>query len=360
MNITFNAQAGIIFDMFRAMWIINNVEEELNYKNRFNLSQLNEFETLIHELPAKYSNLKKLLSPFTHGIMKPEFFLDMPSLWNSGDPADFLVQYAKALSSKPLFFFTALQSMLNVPSVIPDLSESANVNEQIIRHSLDLIDATEKGKSLSSDVKWDLFTMVSKPDDFLSEFLKIAYQFIPKYEEILTARIQTTHRLNTQLKELQKKNKLPEILSEVSQQLDWSQYETICLTTSATVGARVLAQDDTIFVILGTYQSEITSSNFHEIQLQKTLEIIRSISDPSRFSIISSLLNAPADSQELVTRTSLTKANLFYHMNYLLDAKLVNADNSSHTNKYELDVNELYYHLKMFSEYLNYHLNIVE
>lgn len=156
------------------------------------------------------------------------------------------------------------------------------------------------------------------------------------------------------------KNKLPEILSEVSQQLDWSQYETICLTTSATVGARVLAQDDTIFVILGTYQSEITSSNFHEIQLQKTLEIIRSISDPSRFSIISSLLNAPADSQELVSRTSLTKANLFYHMNYLLDAKLVNADNSSHTNKYELDLNELYYHLKMFSEYLNYHLNIVE
>ena len=361
MNISFNPQAGVIYDRFRAMWILNNIDEEQTYKDRRNISQLNEFESLVHELPAKNNELKKLLRPYTHAIMKPEFFLDMPSLWASTDASDFLVKYSKAVSDKPNFFFSALHSMLNIP--MSSINESKYFNfspKDIIQRSFDLITNSEQGRKLKSNVKWDLFTMVSEPSKFLSQIMKLSYQFIPQYEALLTPRILATHRLNTQLKELQENNDLAKILPEVSQQMDWDQCKNISITTSATVGARVLMQDDTFYVILGTYQSEINSSNFHEIQLQKTLEVIHSISDPSRFSIISSILNAPADSQELVARTGFTKANLFYHMNFLLDADLVHADKSNHTNKYALNFDELYFHLKMFSEYLNYHLNITE
>ncbi|PKK39780.1 hypothetical protein ABB02_00832 [Clostridiaceae bacterium JG1575] len=362
MKFIFSPLAGEIFDMFRAMWICHNIEEEKDFKRRYNITHFNDFESSVYELPERHPELIAPAAPFTHGVMKPEFFLDMPYLWESKNITDFLINYAKSLSNKPFFLYTALHSMLNLKEFKELTVEESGtaMQQEIIQNSLELLNTSPMGKRLNSESKWDLFSMVEAPDDFVNQFLTTAFAFLPYYQELVPVRTQVTNNLNQQLTGRAKRGTLEEILHDISDSLNWSRNDTIYITTSATVGVRVFEQENAFYVVLGTYQSEIESSNFHESQLQKTLEVIRTISDPSRFSILSILLRTSADTQELVTRTGLTKANLFYHMNYLIDAKIVNADTSNHTNKYALDVKELYFHLKMFNEYLNYHLNIFE
>lgn len=346
MNIIFDEMPGEIFDFFRSLWYMNNYEFVKKSKEEYGIVESNEFEKAIEGMIIDSEIDKKSIERYFYLEMKPEFFTGMKDVWKYPTIESY-IEYSKNLDEYELIMRADQAIQLICKNIYEDTTDENELYEdiEVIKERiLNMI----TDKDIPIGLKWEYSLFLRNPKEYMKEVTDMIYRYIPLYKKIHPIREETLLDYNQEFRKNLDIHGLNYLLKEIGHTYDFSKFEEIKITTTALVSLQVYSEDKTCYVLIGPSIKKAMSHSQGEGDIEKNLNLISGISEPTRYRILQLLYKREYYGQEIADVLNITKTTTFYHLNFLLSLKVVKLEKDGQKNYYSLDREFLFKNIDFF------------
>lgn len=282
MDIIFDKKPGEVFDFFRSLWFMNNHELIMKLKIDYGIEEMNGFEKAIINT---MDNLDKdEIKKYFYMEMKPEYFTGMKSIWEYPTLETYF-NYIKSLDEYGLITHAdqAVQliykSMYEVETNEEELFEDTEVAKQNIQNLIINLD-------ISAGLKWELSQYINNPKEYLKKLGKVIYTYIPFYKKITHKREEVLKKYNEELEEGLNNQGIEYLIDETGYTYDFSKFKKIKVSTTALMSLQIYSEGKICYVLIGPSIRKVVSNRKNEDIIEKNLNFINGISEPTRYKIL--------------------------------------------------------------------------
>ena len=175
----------------------------------------------------------------------------------------------------------------------------------------------------------ELFTILEKIDNIASPYLDQLEKDLPSYSSIEASNI-----CGKLLVKYGIKNRLEE-----SDQLHL--YPCLCWYSSLSITSLNQFPDLHIFCIGYAYSLEDYLKHNFNVNQKQVQEFLKLIADPSKLEILKLIKQTPRYGQELANLLNLKTSTISYHMEALLNARIINIERKNNRYYYSLEKDEI-------------------
>lgn len=335
-EIIFDERPGEIYDIFQGLWTIANYDIVKDKKVKLGIEEENKYEKeLINLVENEKINMAKVKQYF-HPDFEPEKTMLLNNVWEYKTLKGYLDYISNASESEVREKIARL-----IRVVTEDLVDDFKIDNKSKKITSDNEKLLEyiTNKTISSGSKWEIYLMLKDVKKYLKEYGKFISQYTKEYKLASLERKNITKDLNTALKDNIKKHGINYVNQVINHIVKLENYDKIFLTTSA---IKTLYIGDELgtrncYIIIGTDLKDVWSSMEKKDDIESNLELLRDLFESTRFKIIKLLLKKDYYVQEIANTLDLSKANVSYHMNFLLKSKVVTIEKDGQRNYYHIN-----------------------
>lgn len=338
MNIILKKIPGMLVDAWFCLYFIFNdnyadmlarynliIEPEIEralkyYKENLNIQY--EFMGLFFKECSTTEEVKAILPPFTNSSFLFQFN-DLNTYFN-------YLESANEASIRRDFIRTLLR--------IKD--KDANEIDFLLTNEHKLIEKIDE-ENLSPDLKWRALSFIKRPMKAMEDYIKLLKEFFILYESSTIKKCLKKHdAFYNQLEQLNTKEKYEFIHEFVDNY--WNENmisETTYLSPLFFNSISMLAGDDedsTTYMFIGYKFNDTVKQLGGSCEIEKKLNILKNMSDPTRFKILMLLKAEELYGQQIADKVGLTMATVSYHMNFLVAGNMVDNFERGHRVYYKL------------------------
>jgi DNA-binding transcriptional ArsR family regulator len=226
--------------------------------------------------------------------------------------------------------------------VLKDLKNDNSINEEILKAILkDEKKTIEfiRGLELSSSIKWEVFDFFQEVKTSINELVKLLEDYYPLCMSVLEKNKSSIQEFNNYLIGGVEKDGEAFIRKITRGLIDFQGIEEIYVTStffnSHSLGFN--GNGSKLYLVIGTTFEETAEEIYGEEQIEINLNILKNLSDKTRFQILMLLKDNEMYGQEIAEKIGITMATVSYHMSYLLIANMVFIDKVGHKGYYKLN-----------------------
>lgn len=335
-EIIFSEKPGEIYDIFQGLWTLANYDIVKDKKIKLGIEEDNQYEEELLNLfeNGKIDTLK--LKSFFHLELEPEKTMLISDSWQFTSLKEYLDNIYNCDISDVKKGVIRIIDVINedqeeklraINSKIKDFED----NEKIIEHITN--------KSISSSLKWEMYLLLKDIDKYMKEYVDFIRKYVKDHKQASLKRKDEVEELNTMLKDNLNTSGIDYLNQVINTIVKLENYKKIYVTTSA-VKTLYIGDDqkgENCFIIIGTRLKDVWNALERKGATESNLELLRDVFESTRFNIIKLLLNRDYYVQEIADALALSKANVSYHMNFLLKSKVVTIEKDGQRNYYHIN-----------------------
>lgn len=347
-KVIFNEVPGELYDIFQGLWTIANQEEVKQKKEKLGITEQNEYEKSLARLVDEKRLDINIVKKYFHLELEPENTNIVNDLWSFSKLEDYLntiYDYNEFDIRKKLvsILITEVEVELNDNREVNLIAES---NESILEYIID--------KDISGSLKWEIYLMLNNTRKYLREYVEFINQYVKDCTVEMEIRRKVTRDLNLVLRDNLDKYGVSYLKKILNNIINLENYKEIYVTTSATkalyVGDEI--ESGNCYIIIGTNLNDVWDK-MNISTLDSHLELLRDVLESTRFKIIKLLLEKEYYVQEIADTLDLSKANVSYHMNFLLKSKVVSIEKEGQRSYYTLNKDRIKDSFQFIKDELN-------
>jgi DNA-binding transcriptional ArsR family regulator len=336
-EIIFDEKTGEIYDIFQGLWALANYELVKDRKVKLGIEEENQYEkeliSLVESEKVDIARVKK----YFHPEFEPEKTLLFNNVWEYKT----LMDYLDFINN-----FDDLEIRKNLVRLIGiitgDLADDVKLDDEKIRKIATDDEKVLKyitEKDISSSLKWEIYLLLKDEKKYLGEFTKFIRQYNKEYRQASISRKKTMGDFNIELKENLKNHGVNYLNQVINHLVKLENYKKIHVTTSAVKTLYIGEELDLEIcsIVIGIDLKDVWGSMDKKGVIESNLELLRDVFDSTRFQIIKLLIKRDYYVQEIANALDLSKANVSYHMNFLLKSKIVTIVKDGQRNYYHLN-----------------------
>lgn len=334
MKITFKSGMGEVGNLLDSLYFLYNK----NYKKMvesFSIKPDKAVEEALEFLSKKISfNIRQQELFFKEDIFVAASLVSFETL----ERCDTVLDFINALRSLDIE-----EAMFRV---VKDLNKSHSTNEEeikaILKDEKKAIDFI-RNLELSPAIKWDIFEFFQDTKASVNELAEFLEHYYPLCSNVLEKNKAAIYEFNKYLLNGIKNDGEGFIKKNTMEALDISDVEEIYIT-SAFFNSHSLSyrgKGSKLHIYFGLKFEEAVKGFLGTEQLEVNLNILKNISDKTRFQILMLLKDKEMYGQEIAEKIGITMATVSYHMSYLLTSNMVLIDKVGHKGYYKLNKDTL-------------------
>lgn len=336
-RITFNEKPGEIFDLFYSLWTISNYDFEKQRKLHHGIEE-NEYEKLIGHIIEEKKIEQKNVERYFYQELEPENLLLLSNVWKHQTIDEYL-EYISNLNE-----FEIRKRIVRITKLIAEKVGTENFQEyENIAVDKESVLNYIKDKDISNGLKWEMFLIMDDTEKYIQEFVEFIQGYMETYKLLNNKRKEVLEDFNKQLKVNFDKKGIDFLNVTTNHIFNFEGHKEIFITSSATKILYIGYEEDMdyCYVVISPYLKDILEIEAGEDEIERNLELMRDICESTRFKIIKLLLGRDYYVMEIADELEQSKANISYHMNFLLKSKLVTIEKDAQKNYYCLNKKEL-------------------
>lgn len=337
MIIKFDETPGYLADMLYSLFFVYNQ----NYKSFYKKYNFNFINPSVDEALNKITDLlgdnyeKKLFDIFfsrDYDIMR--ILLKDEYLWNKKN----LSEYENCLNQidDNKFRKDLINELLFDKNGVHDSNEADKILDGDIVEFISDID-------IKPNAKWDIILFYDKPGYYVEKLCAYLTRYEKIYKKVLKDYSGIIKELQDFLKKEIKENGagfVRNILNENAFAESFSEvYITALFFNSASYS--FADENEKLYTFLGIDFKKTIKSLKGDSSADKNLNVLKSISDKTRYQILRYLINGECYGQELAEKLGLTMATISYHMDFLWGLDLVSIHRDGHKVYYTINKNTI-------------------
>lgn len=222
--------------------------------------------------------------------------------------------------SKDIHEYISLQINQNDDFLVSEVYRILNLNidssiPEIIRH-LDKIEA-------DTEMKWFYMQLIEDSKHHMNKAMKIIQDFIPLYKQIKESFYPLYLDFVDWITPILDQEGL-DYLDQTLQFHNFKQYDKVVVRFSLLdLSATQIFRDNSIHVYLGIMFKKYIENNSKKDELINHTNVLKILSDPTRFKILLLLSEKERYGQELSELLEISTASISYHMDFLFSSELV-------------------------------------
>lgn len=226
--------------------------------------------------------------------------------------------------------------------VLKDLSKDDTIEEDDLRNILKDEKKTIqfiRNLELESAIKWEVFEFFQEAKPSLEKLAVFLESYYPLCKAVLQKNKAFIEEFNAYLIGGIEDNGEDFIRKNTVGSIDFSDVEEICVA-SAFFNSHSLSfsyKKNMLHIYFGTKFKEVVKGLLGEEQMDINLNILKNISDKTRFQILMLLKDKELYGQEIAEKVGITMATVSYHMSYLMISNMVLIEKVGHKGYYKLN-----------------------
>lgn len=230
--------------------------------------------------------------------------------------------------------------------VLKALTNDKSIEEEEIKAIL--LDNTKtiqfiRELELSSSIKWEVFDFFQDIRSSMVELVEFLLGYYPLCRGILDKNKTLIEQFDSYLINGVQTEGAAFIKKITRGAIDFEGIDKV-FAASAFFNSHSLSfsgKENKLHLYIGTTFEEAAKGIFGEEQVEINLNIIKNLSDKTRFQILMLLKDKELYGQEIADKIGITMATVSYHMSYLLISNLVSIDKVGHKGFYKLNKDTL-------------------
>lgn len=327
-SVVFNEKPGEIYDIFGGLWTIGNHEIAKQKKEKLGINEENSYERILLSLAEEEKVDMKIIEKYFHQDFDVEMMNLMNDLWTYTNLEDYL-KYLCTLDELEIRERIVNSIRIEIEGLLDDEVKSiAESNEKVLEYIMN--------KDISSGLKWEIYLLLSDTKDYIEKYTRFIQEYAKIHSVAMKIRKDLMKELNLMLEENINNYGITYLSQLVNNIVNFEKYEKIYVTTSATKTLYIADEIESrnCYIIIGENLKDVWD-NMNTVE--SNLEILRDVFESTRFKIIKLLLERAYYAQEIANTLDLSKANVSYHMNFLLKSKVAKIEKEGQRNYYYLD-----------------------
>lgn len=334
MKLNINEHIDDLFNILNTFHIVVNAEyykEQMEYK--WNIGSYDMLEDINHQLKedGRFKHAEEFLG--VHAITEPIF--------NNAR-----LQH----ESSDIFEYITLQEQQSEDFLVEEIFRilDLNVND-------DLFDIIESILTSETDEHLKLFyiKLVQNPKRQMKVFTTMLKHFIPYYEQLKHSLADDYDQFVLWIDPILQNDGL-NFLAEHIEFLNLKQYDKIYVNYSliSLVSSQIL-DDKNITLYIGIMFKKYIDSLHKEDETHIHTNVFKTLSDPTRFEILSLLSKEKLYGQEIAAKLNVSTATVSYHMDFLFSAQLVTMNREDRKIYYMLNKDNLNESIKFLQQHFD-------
>ena len=334
MNITFKPGIGEVRNLLDSLYMLYNNNYKKNIES-FNIKPDKAVEEALKYLSERVSfNLKHQELFFKEDIFVAPSLISSEALEKCKTAEDF-INALKNLDEEEVRY-----------RVLKDLKHDKDIKEEELkiilqdeRKTIDFI----RNLQMPSSIKWEVFEFFQEVKASIGELIEFLEKYYPLCMGILEENKASIQEFDNYLINGIENDGEAFIKKITRELIDFDGVDEI-FAASAFFNSHSLIFDgrgSKLYLFVGTTFEQAAKELFGEEQVEINLNILKNLSDKTRFQILMLIKDKEMYGQELADKVGITMATVSYHMSYLLLSNIVLIDKIGHKGYYKLNKDTL-------------------
>lgn len=351
MNLIFKGEKWKHIDLIYSIYFIYNDNYE-SLLEEYNLKPNKDISKLIKTLSKFINNDKNFLKLFfNENFIFPTLPCEVDELWNI-DSIDEVVDLFLKIDEEKVKRNLMDYLYREIYEPIEKTKNSKKYLSELLVNSDKLFIFIDNLK-INVELKWELYHFINHPKKYFKEFAETLSIFIPEFKKFIDKHNDTMEEFNLYV-EKNINDKGVEFLKDLTDDyIAFDSYEKIYLTTSLvnSVSTTYHIYGNEVYFFLGIDYEKVLEQLRGSQELDRSLTILKTISDPIKFEILSYLKDTPLFGKEIAKKTNLSKNTVSYHMNCLMSMNLIKLTKEGTKVYYSIKKDTLINSLELMKKY---------
>lgn len=181
-----------------------------------------------------------------------------------------------------------------------------------------------KSCNIPSEIKWNIYMIISEPKKYMNEFCEFIEDFLPVFNKYFVRIEPLSERFNGYISD-KMKNEGIEYLKLLPNFENIDKFDRIIVSTMSVNYGSVNLDDaeGTLYIYIGMNIEQILDVLKGRSNDEVLLNVLKTISDSSRFNILKALKDKELFGMELAEKLGLSNATISHHIELLMIPNLI-------------------------------------
>lgn len=342
MEIELDFKASVIKDILYSLFVLENKEFFYEELSKFSPSiQDKNVERYLQDLDKNKKIDKKKLNFYFHTFYFAGEYYDISNCIDAYNSKEMFLctveEYLKKLRSKSeneilkkiVFFLTYHKEKENLAALkkYDGVSEDKNKIFELL-----------KDCDMPNEAKWNIFMIISEPKKYINEFCEFIEDFLPIFNKCFTKLKPLIDNFNNYISNKIKNDGI-DYLKTLPSFKNINKFKKAIISTMAVNYPSLIITDidDTLYICIGMGFEKVLNILNGKSNEEILLNLLKTISDSSRFTILKALKNEELFGIELAERLDLSNATISHHISLLTISDLISYNKRDGKTYYKLN-----------------------